>query len=290
MAVPSSGQLRLRADINQEINDNDTDTNVSLGTLSDDAGFDAPDTMSEFYGYSAFTAPTITSNISSGSVTQSSMTLSFTYANPSAANLNHAWYFGTNSNRTSNTLYSGGQSTSTNNTVTRSFSSLNSGTTYYYWGVVWDTESPERFPQLITNGSRTTPQPPNPLTATKRQCTGGGNNDCTTLVAAQYNSNTTVYFDGIYDITHTSGPYSNPASTMRVYASYVNGSRNDHINSSITSPTSWYAAGSYGFGACYCGWSTVLWSFQRSGYSGQGGEWCKVGAQSNLPAFLYNTC
>ena len=34
MPVPSSGQLRLRADINQEVNGNDTDDNVSLGTLS----------------------------------------------------------------------------------------------------------------------------------------------------------------------------------------------------------------------------------------------------------------
>ena len=37
MPVPSSGQLRLRADINQEVNGNDTDDNVSLGTLSNDA-------------------------------------------------------------------------------------------------------------------------------------------------------------------------------------------------------------------------------------------------------------
>ena len=64
MAVPSSGQLRLRADINQEINGNDTDTNVSLGTLSDDAGFDAPDTMSDFYGYSS----NVTINFSGGSL------------------------------------------------------------------------------------------------------------------------------------------------------------------------------------------------------------------------------
>ena len=59
MGVPSSGQLRLRADINQEINGNDTDTNVSLGTLSNDAGFTEPDTMSEFYGYSSVVPPTI---------------------------------------------------------------------------------------------------------------------------------------------------------------------------------------------------------------------------------------
>ena len=53
MPVPSSGELKLRADINQEINGNDTDVDVSLGTLSDDAGFSAPDTMSDFYGYSS---------------------------------------------------------------------------------------------------------------------------------------------------------------------------------------------------------------------------------------------
>ena len=60
MPVTSSGQIALRADINQEVNGNDTDTNVSLGTLSDDAGFDtAPDAMSEFYGYSSLSAPTV---------------------------------------------------------------------------------------------------------------------------------------------------------------------------------------------------------------------------------------
>jgi len=59
MPVPSSGQLRLRADINQEINGNDTDDNVSLGTLSNDAGFSEPDSMSEFYSYSSVVPPTI---------------------------------------------------------------------------------------------------------------------------------------------------------------------------------------------------------------------------------------
>ena len=287
MAVPSSGQLRLRADINQEINDNDTDTNVSLGTLSDDAGFDAPDTMSEFYGYSAFTAPTITGQTNANNVSQSSMRIYFNYSNPQGNNLRSRIWFGTNSNRTSNSVYDEGTSTATSREPARTFTGLNSGTTYYAWGELSDTQSPARFTTIILNQkSQSTPLPSNPLTATKRQCTGGGTNNCTTLVAAQYNSNTTVYFDGIYDV---SGSYQSGSSTMRVYASYVNGSRNDHTNS-INGSGSWYAAGSYGFGACYCGWSTVLWSFSRSGYSGQGGEWCKVGAQSNLPAFLYNTC
>jgi len=289
MAVPSSGELKLRADINQEINDNDTDTNVSLGTLSDDAGFDAPDTMSEFYSYSAFTNPTITSNISSNSVSTTGMTTTFTYSNPSAANLNHAWYFGTNSNRTSNTLYAGGTSTSTSNTVSRNFTGLTAGTTYYYWGVVWDTESPERFSQLITNGSRTTPLPSNPLTASKTTCLGGGNNDCTTMVSTAYGSSTTIYIDGIYAVSGTGNQATN--SNMRVYVSYGGASNIFDHNNTINSTGSWYASNcNYSYGPCYCGWSGANWSFTRSGFASQGGEWCKVGHQSNLPAFLYNTC
>ncbi len=71
MAVPSSGQLRLRADINQEVNGNDTDDNVSLGTLADDAGFTTPpDTMQEFYGYSA----NVTINWNAGGLGNTSIT------------------------------------------------------------------------------------------------------------------------------------------------------------------------------------------------------------------------
>ena len=61
MAVPSSGQLRLRADIALEVDGDATGTNVSLGTLSNDAGFTDPDNMSEFYGYSSVTAPSVSS-------------------------------------------------------------------------------------------------------------------------------------------------------------------------------------------------------------------------------------
>ena len=76
MPVPSSGELKLRADINQEINGNDTDDNVSLGTLSNDAGFTDPDNMSEFYGYSSVTTPTVTYN--SYSATYTTATLNYT--------------------------------------------------------------------------------------------------------------------------------------------------------------------------------------------------------------------
>ena len=60
MAVPSSGPLRLRADIALEVDGSATGTNVSLGTLSDTAGFSAPDAMSDFYSYSAASNITMT--------------------------------------------------------------------------------------------------------------------------------------------------------------------------------------------------------------------------------------
>lgn len=51
MAVPSSGPLELYGDIGTELGV--AQSNVSLGSMSDTAGFPAPDAMSEFYGYSS---------------------------------------------------------------------------------------------------------------------------------------------------------------------------------------------------------------------------------------------
>lgn len=53
MALPSSGQLSLR-DIQIELGA--ASTNISLGAMSDTAGFLAPDKVSDFYGYSNLTA------------------------------------------------------------------------------------------------------------------------------------------------------------------------------------------------------------------------------------------
>jgi|TARA_R100000084_G_C4652363_1_gene150603 hypothetical protein len=55
MPVPSSGELKLRADIANEVDGSATGDNVSLGTLSNSAGFSEPDAMSDFYGYSSCT-------------------------------------------------------------------------------------------------------------------------------------------------------------------------------------------------------------------------------------------
>ena len=73
MTIPSSGPLNLRATINQEINQNNTATNVSLRGLSAQASKSIPDAMSEFYGYSSVTAPSV-STVSATSIGTSSFT------------------------------------------------------------------------------------------------------------------------------------------------------------------------------------------------------------------------
>ena len=88
-----------------------------------------------------------------------------------------------------------------------------------------------------------------------------------------------------------SGSGQSANSTMSVYVNSGGASSvNNHSNTTISGSGSWYAPGNYSYGPCYCGWSTVSWSFTRSGYSSQGGEWCKIGHQTTIPAFLYNTC
>ena len=134
MPVPSSGQLRLRADINQEVNGNDTDNNVSLGTLADEAGFDTPpDQMSEFYSYTACVAPSVTTN----SASSNSYTSFYANGNMTSlggdgcTNTDRGFYMGTSSNYASNTKYSIGSSQSTG-AFSRSFTGLNDNTTYYF--------------------------------------------------------------------------------------------------------------------------------------------------------------
>jgi hypothetical protein len=151
MAVSSSGQLRLRADIALEVDGSATGDNVSLGTLSNEAGFTEPDTMSEFYGYSAFTAPTMSGNIGTASVTETSMNAAAPAVyNTGAALIERGFYFGTSTTATNNTFYSSGTTTQSGVNFSRSFTGLSGGTTYYIWGVVRDTQSPARFTELLT--------------------------------------------------------------------------------------------------------------------------------------------
>ena len=131
MAVPSSGELRLRADIALEVDGSATGDNVSLGTLSNTAGFTEPDNMSEFYGYTSCTAPSVTTN-SLSSVSYTSMTAN---GNVTADNgctvTERGFYLGTNSSSpTNNTKYTSGSGTGS---YSRSIGGLSSSQTYYCW-------------------------------------------------------------------------------------------------------------------------------------------------------------
>ena len=63
MALPSSGQLSI-GDIATELSM--TKNNVSLGYVSDVAGFTEPDAISDFYGYSATAGSTYFSIVDDG--------------------------------------------------------------------------------------------------------------------------------------------------------------------------------------------------------------------------------
>jgi len=69
MPVTGSGEIKLRADVNAEIEGNTTDTNVSLRTLSASAGESVPDALSELYGYSSVSAPSISYSSQSSNYT-----------------------------------------------------------------------------------------------------------------------------------------------------------------------------------------------------------------------------
>ena len=129
MAVPSSGQLRLYVDIGTELGV--AQSNVSLGSMSDTAGFPAPDAMSDFYGYTDASAPSVTTN-SMTSVGETSMTLNGNITSDGGATITErGFYFGTNSaSPTNNTKYTVGGTTGA---YSLGRSGLSAGTGYYCW-------------------------------------------------------------------------------------------------------------------------------------------------------------
>ena len=127
MAVPSSGELKLRADIANEVDGSATGDNVSLGTLSNTAGFTEPDEMSEFYGYTACSAPSVTTNSLSG-VSATQMTANGNVTNDNGCTVTaRGFYFGTNSNYASNSKLNLGSGTGVFNSVR----GVSPSTTYY---------------------------------------------------------------------------------------------------------------------------------------------------------------
>jgi hypothetical protein len=154
MPVPSSGQLRLRADIALEVDGSATGDNVSLGTLSNTAGFTEPDTMSEFYGYVG-AEPAYFGSISFSNVSDTTMRATVTITNPSALHLDFGFYFGTSTNMTSNTKYTVNDNTATSINYYRDFSGLSGSTTYRCWA--WCTYRGGEFSETSSSmASQTT--------------------------------------------------------------------------------------------------------------------------------------
>ena len=131
MAVPSSGQLRLRGDIALEIDGVATGLNISLRTLAASAGKASPDSMSEFYGYSSASAPSVSTNTLTGA-NETFMTLSGNVTSDGGAGITQRGFrFGTNgSSPTNNSAYSVGGGTGS---YSLQRTGLNPNTTYYCW-------------------------------------------------------------------------------------------------------------------------------------------------------------
>lgn len=124
MALQSSGAISIN-DIRTELGE----TTGSLRSLSATAGFSSPDAISEFYGYSGVTAPSVTTSAAS-SVGVSSATLNGNVTSDGGGTVTaRGFYFGTNSNVTSNPTYGSGSGTGT---FSLNRTGLSSSTTYYF--------------------------------------------------------------------------------------------------------------------------------------------------------------
>lgn len=131
MAVPSSGQLRLRGDIALEVYGNATGTNISLGTMSDVAGFASPDAMTDFYGWTNAVAPSVTTNNISNVLETSVTTNGNVTSDGGGVITERGFYVGTNgASPTNNTKYT---VSGTTGYYSRSITGINNNTTYYCW-------------------------------------------------------------------------------------------------------------------------------------------------------------
>ena len=124
MALQSSGAISIN-DIRTELGE----TTGSLRSLSATAGFSSPDAISEFYGYSAATGPSVTTNAAT-SVTVTSVTLNGNVTSDGGSTVTaRGFYFGTNSNATSNPTYGSGSGTGA---FSLNRTGLTGSTTYYF--------------------------------------------------------------------------------------------------------------------------------------------------------------
>ena len=162
MPVTGSGEIKLRADVNNEVEGNNTDGNVSLRALSEEAGKSVPDSLAEFYGYTSCTAPSMTTSPGTTSVADTSMVIRGQVSNNNGCDItSYGFYFGTSTtvgNNTQITVASSAINNSTTFQTTRS--SLSASTTYYYW--TWATNSAGTT--ISSMYTQATPAPSMPLT------------------------------------------------------------------------------------------------------------------------------
>lgn len=131
MAVPSSGQLRLRGDIALEVDGVATGINISLRSLSSAAGLSTPDSMSEFYGYTSAVIPSVTTNAISNLGTTTLRANGNVASDGGAVITERGFYIGTNSSSpTNNTKYT---VSGTTGGYLYNVSGLIDNRTYYVW-------------------------------------------------------------------------------------------------------------------------------------------------------------
>mgnify|MGYP006079229767 CR=1 FL=1 len=130
MAVPSSGQLKLYADIQNEAGG--AQANSSLHGLSIYAGFSSPDAMSDFYGWADIELGAVTTN-SITSIGSSTMRLNGNLTSTGFdTSVQVGFHQGTSTDRASNPTYSAGTK-STTGTFLVDRGGLSYGTNYYAW-------------------------------------------------------------------------------------------------------------------------------------------------------------
>ena len=197
MAVPSSGELRLYADIGVELGVDQS--NVSLGLMSDSAGFAAPDAMSEFYGYVDALAPAAATNAASN-VVETTMRLNGNITSDGGAAITErGFYFGTNSaSPTNNTKYTVSGATGS---YILDRSGLNANTNYYIWAFATNSVG-------TTYGSRVTQRTLAAFVPTYAA-----------VKTSNSNSGTRAYFTGVSE-----------AYRFRSYLYYLNPNTGSFIN------------------------------------------------------------
>lgn len=204
MAVVSSGQIRLNADVNVEINGS-IGTNVSLSSLSTGASKSAPHGLFEFYGYTSADPPqNDVQNITS--LTSSSMQVNCYIQNNGGAPItSYGIYFGTNPNCSLNTKYTVG----TGNIVywNKNFTGLSSGTTYYMQS--WAANSAgERIGQRCVSVATSLPA----LSSVTSYTWGSGSPGSSSNFDGQGNSSGSVFAQGQFDYFA-----NNSNTTMNIY-------------------------------------------------------------------------